>query len=110
MDQIERRRGTIVRLFRARAKTGCAADLLKKFATQSKDVVQNEPGHKGYFFGQSLSVEKDVLVFASIWADLNAVKQRFGDDWQTSFLPQGYEDLIEDCSVEHIDVREWADT
>ncbi len=108
MEHLEPREGMIVRLFRARAKKGCTADLLRKFATRSADVVQNEPGNKGYFFGQQLSTEEDVLVFASLWTDLSAVKSRFGEDWQRSFLPDGYEDLIEDCSVEHISVRTWG--
>jgi hypothetical protein len=44
------------------------------------------------------------VVFASIWKDLDAVKERFGEDWQVSFLPAGYEDLIDECSVRHIDL------
>jgi len=97
-------RKMIMRLFHVRTKPGCAAALLKKFATASADVVQREPGNKGYFFGQSVGGDEDVAVFASFWADLNAIKARFGSDWQVSFLPEGYEDLIEDCWVRHIDV------
>ena len=96
--------GPIMRLFEVRVKPGCADDLMGKFATTSADVVRHEPGNKGYFFGQGVAADGDVVVFASFWRDLEAIKQRFGADWQTSFLPPGYEDLIEDCSVRHIDV------
>lgn len=96
--------GPILRLFQARVKDGCAADLLRQFATTSADVVRDEPGNCGYFFGRGVAVDANRLVFASVWADLNAVKRRFGVDWQTSYLPEGYEDLIEDCSVSHIGV------
>lgn len=95
-------RGTIMRLFRARAKNGRAAELLEKFATTSVDVVQDEPGNEGYFFGRGAALNEDTVMFASFWKDLDAVKQRFGPDWQRSFLPPGYEDLMVECSVEHI--------
>ncbi len=96
--------GLIMRLFHVHAKPGAAATLIEKFATTSADVVQNEPGNKGYAFGRGVSVDEDVVVFASFWKDLAAIQARFGDDWQESFLPEGYEDLIEDYWLEHIDV------
>lgn len=96
----------IMRLFHVRAKPGCAAQLIKNFATTSADVVQHEPGNKGYFFGRGVqdSQGADVVVFASMWRDLDAIKARFGDDWQVSYLPEGYDDLIDDYWVQHIDV------
>lgn len=96
--------GPILRLFEVQTKQGCAAELVAKFATTSADVVRNEPGNKGYFFGRGVAQDEDVVVFASVWKDLNAVKQRFGADWQRSFLPPGYEAQIEVCSVRHIDM------
>ena len=104
MTPSKRRPDMIMRLFHVHAKKGCAQELLEKFETTSADVVRNEPGNRGYFFGQDITIEDDVLVFASFWADLDAVKQRFGADWQKSFLPEGYEDLIEDCSVTHFNI------
>jgi hypothetical protein len=44
-------RGSILRVFEARAKPGCADSLAKKFATTSVDVVRNQPGNQGHFFG-----------------------------------------------------------
>lgn len=43
-----------------------------------------------------------MAMFVSIWDDLDAVKRHFGEDWQESYLPEGYEDLIETCSIRHI--------
>ena|SRR5690349_13481962 len=97
--------GSILRVFEARAKPGCADSLAKKFATTSVDVVRNQPGNQGHFFGKSVSDEDDVLLFVSVWRDLNAVKTRFGDDWKSSFLPAGYSELIEECSVKHFALR-----
>jgi len=97
--------GPVLRLFEVKVKPGCADELLRKFATTSADVVRHKPGNEGYFFGQGLASDDAVVVFASIWRDLNSVKDRFGEDWQSSFLPPGYEDLIDECSVRHINMR-----
>ncbi len=94
----------IMRLFRVNAKKGCAPELIEKFATSTADVVQNEQGNAGYFFGQGIEVDQDIVMFASFWENLDAIKNRFGENWQVSFLPEGYEELIDECSVEHIDV------
>ena len=104
MPHDESKKGPILRLFQVQAKPGCADELVRKFSTTSADVVQNEPGNKGYFFGQGVSKDADFVVFASIWDNLDAVKARFGETWQSSFLPPGYEDLIDNCSVQHLDV------
>ena len=104
MRKQEHNRATIMRLFQVKAKSGCVDTLLHKFATTSADVVQHEPGNEGYFFGGGVETDGDLLIFASLWKDLDAVKQRFGDQWQVSFLPEGYEDLIEEHSLCHIDI------
>jgi len=51
--------GSILRVFEARAKPSCADSLAKKFATTSVDVVRNEPGNQGHFFGKSVSDEDE---------------------------------------------------
>lgn len=104
MDSPEPTAGPILRLFQVQAKPDCARELVEKFATTSAEVVQGEPGNKGFFFGRGVLHDGDYVIFASIWKDLEAVKARFGDDWQTSFLPPGYEAMIEHCSVRHIDL------
>lgn len=97
--------GPILRLFQVKTKAGCAEKLLSNFATTSADVVRHEHGNKGYFFGRGIAVDADIVVFASIWENLEAIKQRFGTEWQTSYLPPGYETLIEECSIRHIDMN-----
>ena len=106
MQHNRRESGPVLRLFEVRAKPGCAAELLEKFATTSAHVVRGEPGNEGYFFGREITTEAETVLFASMWRDLDAVKARFGDDWQVSFLPEGYEALIETCSVRHVDLSD----
>jgi hypothetical protein len=37
---------------------------------------------------------------------VDAIRARFGHDWRSSFLPPGYAELIEECSVEHYHLTE----
>jgi quinol monooxygenase YgiN len=96
--------GPLLRIFEVRTKPGCAPKLLENFATTSADVVRNEPGNRGYFFGQCLEGGEDTVMFVSLWENLDAVKTRFGEDWQVSYMPPGYEDLIDECTVRHFDM------
>lgn len=98
--------GPVMRLFQVKVKAGHAAELLSKFATTSAQVVKDEPGNAGYFFGKEIAADGNRLVFASLWKDMRAVKQRFGEDWQQSFLPEGYETFIEEHSVHHLDLSD----
>lgn len=91
----------VLRVFDVRAKPGQVSALREKLASTSIDVVRGEPGNVGHYFGRLHSAAGDELVFISIWSSLDAVKTRFGDSWEESFLPPGYEALIEDCSIRH---------
>lgn len=93
----------ILRVFKARAKPGKAQILKQKFSQTSVAVVRDAPGNLGHFFGTDLSSGKNQLVFISVWQDLDAIKARFGDSWEESFLPEGYDDIIEECSITHIE-------
>lgn len=100
--------GPVLRVFEVQTKPGRAAELIDKFGDTSAKVVQGHPGNLGYFFGHSVGTDDDYVVFTSVWRDLNAVRARFGETWQESFLPPGYEELIEECSIRHINVgRGW---
>jgi quinol monooxygenase YgiN len=95
--------GPILRVFEVRCKPGCRDRLLENFATTSADVVRNEPGNRGYFFGRCIQGGEDTVLFVSVWEDLESVQSRFSEGWQESHLPEGYEDLIETCSIRHFD-------
>ena len=79
--------GPVLRIFDVKVRHGQAEMLLQKFSTTSAEVVRNEPGNRGYFFGRGMLADAGRLVFASLWKDLDAIKWRFGEDWQASFLP-----------------------
>ena len=91
----------IIRVFRARAKRGCERALADKLATSSVEVVQGQPGFLGHVAAGPASEHQHEFIFASIWANVDAVKARFGEQWRVSLLPPGYAELIEACSVDH---------
>ena len=80
--------GPILRLFEVKVKDGCQELLLQKFAKTSAEVVADEPGNAGYFFGKILDSSEDIVIFASVWDDLDAIRLRFGADWRSSFLDE----------------------
>ena len=96
--------GPLLRVFEVRTKKGNVETLLANFETTSAGVVDGHPGNRGYFFGRCVQGGDETLMFVSLWNDLDAVKARFGADWEKSYIPEGYEHLIEDCSVRHFDM------
>jgi quinol monooxygenase YgiN len=106
-DRYELRSGVpILRLFRARARPNCESALADKLATSSVQVVRDEPGFLGLICAGPANDSDRDFVFASMWRDVDAIKARFGRDWRDSFLPPGYAELIEECSVEHYQLAE----
>ncbi|MEK9966783.1 MAG: antibiotic biosynthesis monooxygenase family protein [Rhodospirillaceae bacterium] len=96
--------GPVLRIFEARTKPGHAEELLENFATTSAAVVTGEPGNKGYIFGRSVAGDDDTVLFISLWESLDAIQARFDDDWQVSYMPDGYVEIIEEHSVRHFDM------
>lgn len=93
----------ILRIFEVRAKPGNAELLKQKLSDTSVSVVKDKPGNLGYFFGENIGSDENDLVFISVWEDLESVKSLFGREWEQSFLPEGYGEIIESCSIKHIE-------
>ena len=96
-------RNCILRVFEVRAKAGNTDVLKKKLSDTSVAVVKGKPGNIGYFFGANLSSDANDLVFISVWEDLESIQSLFGEKWEESFLPEGYDEIIESCSIKHIE-------
>ncbi len=95
---------SIMRVFEVRAKPGHAEELENKLASTSVSVVQGKPGNLGYFFGKKSSSDDHDFVFVSIWDSLESVKSNFGEEWESSFLPPGYAEIISECSIKHFNI------
>lgn len=98
-------RGSILRVFEVRAKPGKADDLKRSLSGTSVAVVKGRPGNQGYLFGENVHSDGNDLVFISVWKDMESVRSVFGGGWEVPFLPEGYEESIESCSVRHIEVE-----
>ena len=96
-------RKCILRIFEVRAKAGNTELLKQKLSDTSVSVVKDKPGNLGYFFGANISSDENDLVFISVWKDVESIKSRFGEKWEESFLPAGYDEIIESCSIKHIE-------
>ena len=94
----------ILRIFEVRAKSGNAELLKQKLSDTSVSVVEHKQGNLGYFFGDNLTSDENDLVFISVWEDLESIKSLFGEEWEESFLPEGYDEIIESCSIKHIKI------
>ena len=94
---------SILRIFEVRAKPGNIELLKQKLSDTSVSVVNGKPGNLGYLFGENISSEENDLVFISVWKDLESIKSLFGKEWEESFLPEGYDEIIESCSIKHIE-------
>ena len=94
---------SILLIFEVRAKPGKSGVLKQKLSDTSVSVVKGKPGNQGYFFGENISSDENDLVFISVWEDLGSIKSHFGEDWEQSYLPEGYEEIIENCSIKHIE-------
>ena len=93
----------ILRVFEVRAKPGKVDVLKQKLSGTSVSVVNGKPGNLGYFFGANLSSDGDDFVFISVWENMESIKSLFGEEWEESYLPEGYEEIIESCSIKHIE-------
>jgi len=96
---------SIFRVFEVRAKAGKAHELKRKLSNTSVTVVNEKPGNLGYFFGKNLYSDEHDLVFISVWKDMETIKMHFGEGWDQSYLPVGYKEIIESCSIRHIEIE-----
>ena len=94
---------SILRVFEVRPKPGQVGVLKQKLSDTSVSVVKGKPGNIGHFFGENISSDGNVLVFISVWKDLKSIKSLFGENWEEPYLPEGYDKIIESCSINHIE-------
>ena len=84
----------IARVFRATAAPGCRDELLQKFHSSSAALVNSKKGCLKFRILEPADASALEVVFESVWRDLDAVKEAFGDGWQQSYLPEGYSVLM----------------
>jgi hypothetical protein len=99
-------RGSFGQLPRLDAEMNCSENFtprLRLWSTVRRDVLNIE-------FSNQWTRRRSEVVFESVWRDVDAVKEAFGDGWQQSYLPEGYSVLITAYSVHHFLVSENSTT
>ena len=52
----------------------------------------------------AIRTDEHDLMFISVWNSLDSIKSHFGEDWEQSYLPEGYEEIIDHCSLKHVQI------
>ena len=91
---------TIVRVFHARAKPGCAEQLARLARSEVIPEVAAAEGLVAFHAGLPLGDSRD-FVMITVFEDLDAVRAFAGDDYETPVLYGDTPALIEEMSLHH---------
>jgi quinol monooxygenase YgiN len=92
----------VIRVFRAKPKTGKADELAALVKDISIPFVDGQPGLLARHTGRGIGATGDEIVMISVWADLDAMKSMTGENWESEVIPDEREaERIEECSVRH---------
>jgi quinol monooxygenase YgiN len=94
----------IVRVFRARVRSGAAADFESKLREESIPLVQAAGGVVSWWAGRPLAAAGE-FVMVTIWQDLESLKAFAGPDWQREgVIPADELPLLEETVLHHYEV------
>jgi hypothetical protein len=93
----------IIRVFRARPKSGHTADELARFAEEvTIPFVESKGGLVARYTGRGLGETDEELAMITVWEDLDALKKMAGDDWERPVMPDPRaEALIAEVFLHH---------
>ena len=92
----------IIRIFRARPKSGMADELAQLIDDVSIPFVDRQPGLLARLTGRGIGAAADDLVMISVWENLESMKNMTGEQWDDVVIPDQREaDRIAESSVEH---------
>ena len=92
----------IIRIFRARAKSGAADELTRVAKEIAIPFVDQHSGLVARYAGRSIGTAGDELVMITVWEDLEAMKGMTGEKWEEPVLPyDGADELIDEMFLDH---------
>ncbi len=92
----------ILRIFRARARPGCASELERVVRERGVPNIARREGLLSLFLGRPDDGDDRDLVLVSVWRDVEALRAFKGDAWKEArLLPEEIE-LSESASVSHV--------
>lgn len=90
----------VVRVFRARVKTGKQDAFWERVRTCSIPNLTKAAGLLAYFPGEPLS-ESGEFVLVTVWRSFESLLAWAGDDWESPGLADGEAELLDSASVSH---------
>jgi heme-degrading monooxygenase HmoA len=90
----------VVRVFRARVKTGRQDAFWERLRTRSIPDLVQASGLLAYFPGEPLS-ESDEFVMVTVWRSFESLLAWAGDDWESPGITDGEADLVDSATVTH---------
>lgn len=95
----------IIRVFRARVRTGQAAEFKQQVREVSVPLVRAQKGMLMYLAGEPLPSETDEFVMVTLWDNLDSLKAFAGEEWWNSVIPDAEIPLLERTEVHHYAVH-----
>ncbi len=98
----------IVRVFRARVRSGKGAEFESLVRTLSIPLVKRQGGLVAFYSGRPTGASADEFVMVTVWRDLASLKAFAGDDWESAVIPEDERPLLRQTFVHHYETIDSA--
>ncbi len=98
----------IVRVFRARVRSGKEAEFESMVRSLSIPLVRKQTGLVAFYSGRPTGASTDEFVMVSIWRDLASLKAFAGPEWESAVIPEDERPLLRQTFVHHYEVIDSA--
>ena len=94
----------IVRVFRARVRSGKAGEFETLVRRLSIPLVRKQEGLVAFYSGRPTGASTDEFVMVTVWRDLASLKAFAGNAWESVVVPEAERPLLRETFVHHYDV------
>ena len=92
----------VIRIFRVRARPGCASELERVVRERGVPNITRREGLVSLLVGRPDDGDERDLMLVSVWRDLEALRAFKGDAWREARLLPEELGLSESASVSHV--------
>jgi quinol monooxygenase YgiN len=86
----------IIRIFRAKVRSGKQADFKKALEMLTLPNIEHRNGMVAFYPGQPVGPNPDEFILVTVWKDSAARKNHTSDDWAKSIIPAEALPLLEE--------------
>lgn len=90
----------ITRIFNVLVKATLQNEFEEQFQTISVPFVKKHQGLISVNIGKSLQNSNEYIMI-SVWESYDALKQFTGENWEQTVIPDGMEQFVSKCWVQH---------